>query len=230
MAPKLEPPRPVRAATAGFWGTLSFIRRKRVLHPNGVGFEASLMPQAELPAEIFRGRSRAALVRLSRAVGLPESMPDPLGLAIRVPDAYGPGRHQDLLLVSSGSRPVFRHLLFPVKGFLARPYSTLLPYRLGGEHVVIGALPAENGGAGPTLSDLRARDQADLSFDLAIATASGPWRRVARIELGKRLDDAATEALEFNPGNCGGGLELAGPLNRLRLPAYGGSQAGREQA
>jgi hypothetical protein len=36
---------------------------------------------------------------LSRALGLPEWLPDPCGLAIRAPDAYGPGRHQDLLML-----------------------------------------------------------------------------------------------------------------------------------
>jgi hypothetical protein len=41
------------------------------------------------------------VVRFSRAGGLPEPLPDALGVAVRLPGAYGPGRDQDLLVTSS---------------------------------------------------------------------------------------------------------------------------------
>jgi hypothetical protein len=178
-------------------------------------------------AEILRGPPRGVIVRFSRSVGLPEWMPDPCGLSVRVPNAYGPGLHQDLLMVSSGSGRILRHLLLPARGFLDRPYSTLLPYRLKQRLVLIGARGSDPGGPGPRLATLGGREAAKLQFDLTVATLRGPWRQAARLDLGGRLDDEQVEGLDLNPKNCGGGLELAGPVNRLRIPAYRGSQCGR---
>jgi hypothetical protein len=55
-----------------------------------------------------------AVVRFSRGGGLPEPLPDALGVAVRLPDAYGPGRAQDFLVTSSADLP----LLFPGRSFL----------------------------------------------------------------------------------------------------------------
>jgi hypothetical protein len=208
--------------------SLSRLRRKRGFHPFGVGFAARLTPQAgaDAGAEVFE-REAEVLVRLSRALGLPEWIPEPYGLAIRFPDAYGPGGHQDLLLVTSASPPGGRHTLLPARGFCDLPYSTVLPYRARGETVLIGArgLAAR---PGPKLGDLREREVGALEFELAIAGLSGDWRPVARLALGERLPPERTERLHFDPTNTGGGLELVGLLNRLRGPAYTASQEGRE--
>jgi hypothetical protein len=209
--------------------TLSQARRKRGFHPFGVGFDARLTPRGEEVGAAAFDREAEAQVRLSRALGLPEWLPDPCGLAIRVPDAYGPGEHQDLLLVTSTSPPGGRHALMPSRGFGDLPYSTVLPYRVRGETVLIGAralVPRP----GPKLADLRSRQVGGLEFELAIAGITGEWRPVARLELGERLSPEHTERLHFDPTNTGGGLELVGLLNKLRGPAYGASQEGREAA
>lgn len=209
----------------GTFRTLSRLRAKRIAHPHGVGFEATFTGGAMATgAEIFDAAGpRPALVRLSRALGLPEALPDPCGLAIRLPDAYGPGAHQDLLLVTSARPPAARHLLLPSRGFGSRPYSSLLPYRAGG---VLGLVGASARGGPVTLDELRGGAAAP-SFTLAFATPGGSWRAVGRLELGDRIAPARTEGLCFDPSNTGGGLELAGLINRLRRPAYRGSQEGR---
>jgi hypothetical protein len=210
--------------------TLSKLRRKRGFHPFGVGFSARLTPQGGTGcgAAVFE-REAEVLVRLSRALGLPEWVPEPYGLAIRFPDAYGPDAHQDFLLVTSASPPGGRHTLLPARGFCDLPYSTVLPYRLRGEMALIGArAPAP--GPGPKLGDLRERTVGGLEFELAIAGITGAWKPVARLALGERLPPEQTEHLHFDPTNTGGGLELAGLLNRLRGPAYSASQEGREDA
>lgn len=207
---------------------LSRWRGCRAFHPYGVGFAAELRRLdggAILPAEI----DGEAIVRLSRSLGTPEWLPDPCGLALRVSDAYGPGRHQDLVLASSGQAPLARHLLLPSRGFCDRPYSSILPYRLAGEKVVVLARPIA-GGPGPLLAKLRERDRAELEFELAIALLRGAPRSVARLRLGRRLPAAFTERLGFDPHNSGGGLEPVGSLNRLRRPSYRASQAGRAAA
>ena len=177
--------------------------------------------------ELFdRGGSRRAIVRLSRSLGLPEQLNDPCGLALRVPDAYGEGRHQDFLLVTSGRPPLARHLLRPSSGFSARPYSSLLPYRIGGQVMLVGAEAADPP-PGPGVAELRSREHADLSFVITLASLGGVWRKVARLDITRRLPAAETEALRFNPAHSGAGIEPTGFLNDLRPLAYRGSQEGR---
>ena len=151
------------------------------------------------------------------------------GLALRVADAHGPGRHQDLLLVTSAAPPGGRHALLPSRGFCDLPYSTVLPYRVGGETVLLGAR-ALAPGPGPKLADLARRETGGLEFELTVAGITDEWKPVARLQLGRRLAPERTERLDFDPTNTGGGLELVGLLNKLRGPAYNASQEGREDA
>lgn len=67
------------------------------------------------------------LVRRSRAVGLPDAVPDVHGLAIRVP--VGEGSYADLLLASTGWGRVGRFVLSASRDPGGRPLTTLLPYR-----------------------------------------------------------------------------------------------------
>ncbi len=210
--------------------SLSRLRHRRGFHPFGAGFSARLTPEGGVGsgATVFE-REAEVLVRLSRSLGLPEWIPEPYGLATRFPDAYGPDSHQDFLLVTSALPPGGRHALLPARGFCDLPYSTLLPYRLRGETVLIGArgLAAR---PGPKLGDLREREHGELEFELTIAGLTGGWKPLARLTLGERLPSERTERLHFDPTNTGGGLELVGLLNRLRGPAYTASQEGREEA
>jgi len=219
-------PLPARFA-AELFRALSRGRGRRAFHPRGAGFAAELLPlDAGDHVPRFEGE---ALVRLSRSLGLPEWLPDPCGIGVRVPDAHGPGSHQDLLLASSGAGRVGRHLLLPSRGFCDRPYSSILPYRLAGETVVVLAFPVSPPGPGPRLAELRDRGRADLEFELALAGLSDRPRPLARLRLGHRLPAAVTERLDLDPGNSGG-LEPVGVLNRMRGPSYRASQAGRESA
>ncbi|HEX5762558.1 MAG TPA: hypothetical protein VFY04_05500 [Solirubrobacterales bacterium] len=219
---------PGAAAIARMFSGLSRWRGKRIFHPNGVGFAARLTPigGSRTGATALDAPSEP-VVRLSRALGLPEPLPDPCGLAIRVPDAHGRGRHQDFLLVSSGQAPLARHMILPARGFLDRPYSSLLPYRLNGKLVVLVARGVGDDGRGPLLEELRERELGGLEFELGTATLTGKWRPVAQLALGECLPADETERLAFDPTNTGGGLELAWWLNRLRGPSYRASQEGR---
>ena len=208
---------------------LSRLRRKRIFHPFGAGFRAEYRPAVTGIGASILERESEPLVRLSRSVGLPEFLPDPCGLAFRFPDAYGPAEHQDLLLVSSGTAPGARHTLLPSRGFGDRPYSSVLPYGLRGETVMLGAR-ALGPGPGPKLADLRERELGGLEFEILLASLRGEWRPLGRLVLGERLPAGQTERLDLDPTNTGGGLELVGPLNRLRGPAYRGSQEGRATA
>jgi hypothetical protein len=231
-APRL--PAPVREPTAAVWGALSALRGKRIFHPDGVAYEAELTVHGEAStgAPLFDvAGHRRAVVRASRGAGLPERLPDTLGLGIRFCDVHGPGRHQDFMINVSADLPLLHHLILPAwDGFFGQSYSSVLPYRVGGRLVLVGALPAATQrrpgrGALPELEELAALG--DAAWDLVLATPGGRWEApLGRLRLTARLSDRIAERLRFNPWNTGGGIRPAGPLQALRGAAYRGSQRG----
>jgi hypothetical protein len=143
-------------------------------------------------------------------------------------DAYGRGRHQDVLMVSSIDLPVLHHIFVPAGDVQQRPYSSSLPYRAAGKTFLLGVMPdraSPRPSGGDEFDRLgRAAATGRLSFELAVAPLGRRFRRVGALRVEDRLPDAL-DALRFNPFNCGGGLEPAGWLNRLRDYAYPLSQA-----
>lgn len=228
-------PSPVAGAAGAAFGALSSLRGRRIFHPVGHGYEAVLRVDSQ-PAYpgvplLTEAATHRAIVRASRALGLPEGLPDALGLAVRLPDVHGPGRHQDFLLVTSADGPLLHHLLlFAPGGFFGQSYSSILPYRVGGSLRLVGAVPVPPP-APAAGTDLEALDGAvadhHARFALSLAPLGGRWERCGELSLRERLDDAETEALCFNPWNTGGGLRPSGPFMGLRDPAYRGSQRGR---
>lgn len=211
-------PTPLDRPTAAVFRALSRARGRRIFHPSGAVFDAALAVGAGLPGTaLFRpGARHAAVVRLSRGLGLPEPLPDFLGLAVRVPDAYGAGRHQDLLLVTSGSAPLVRHALVPASRYAGHVLTSVLPYDVGGRRLLFAAVPAGGVAAG-----------VPGAFRIAVAGRAGGWDDVAELALGPRRSETVDEDLRFDPWHTGGGLRPAGFLNRLRAAAYPASQQGR---
>lgn len=212
---------------------LSALRGRRIFHPFGVAFDATLDvtdPQDNGTALFSSPGRRRAIVRISGGAGVPRPLPDNFGIALRVLDAYGSGEHQDLLMNVSGTLPGARHLLLPAFTVTDGHYSTVLPYRIGTMIGVVGAKPvlADDAAAPATLEDLVADAEAGrLRFEVVVASLVGPWRRIGDIELGRRLPDSVGENLAFNPWNTGGGIVPLGFWNRLRRSVYERSQAGR---
>ncbi len=133
-----------RLVAAGLFGALARLRGDRPLHPTGAAFEAELIvdhPALPGVALLETPGRRPAYVRFSRGFGLPEPLPEILSLAVKVPDAYGPGRDQDLLMTATGEAPVLRHAFAAGRSHLRRTYSTVFPFSVGGRRLVIGAVP-----------------------------------------------------------------------------------------
>jgi len=232
-------------AVAGGFYALAALRRRRSLHPAGIGYEGWLRvpDQGQVRAGVppFQaGTTRPALLRFSRGAGLPEPLPDALGVAIKLPDAHGPGVDQDLLLTSSTDRPLLRRLLFPARSFVRGAFSTALPYDLGSNRVVLLLVPAHsNAGrsadgdghraAGGALAELRAAAANGLGFELRTARTFGRSRPLATLRIGPPLPAEQTEALRFNPWTTGPGIRPTGWLNLLRDAAYRASQRGRSR-
>ena len=218
-------------AAAALFYTTSTIRRARTFHPIGAAFEATFT--VDQPAGVGvdlldTPGVHDAVVRLSRGVGLREPWPDVLGLALRVQDAHGLGAHQDLLLVTSGERPIVRHLFVPATSFDAIRFSSVLPYRLGDRDMLFGARSDDLDGRRLFLNDIE-RDGATspVRFTIDVATPRGTWEQVARLDIGRQLSDRTADALRFNPANTGGGIRPIGVLQAVRRLSYAASQAGR---
>jgi hypothetical protein len=208
------------------------VRGAKAVHPHGVVHTARLtVPKTDAPlaaARLFAApQTHAALVRFSRSLGLPHAVPDLLGMSIRVLDAYGPGRHQDFLLVTSADWPVLHHLFLPAGDVQQRPYTSSLPYRIGSRRFIVGALPHPQSPrpAGDTELDRAGAAAATgrMRFHLAVATPMGRFRPVAELHIGPPLPPSA-DALRFSPLNAGGGLQPIGMLNEMRRYAYPMSQ------
>ena len=192
-------------------GALARWRRGKPMHPRGVVVDGVLergtgptpfgVPWLDEPAR------DDVVVRLSRGTGLPEPLPDLLGLAVRIPD--GP---LDLLLTSAATGPVLRLLPRPRRN-AATSYGSIMGYRSDAGTLRLATLP-DDGSA--------------RRFTLAAARGQGPWRPFGRLELGgprEPLDpDVRFDAVR-NPPH---GLVPDGPLARLRAPAYAAARRGRD--
>ena len=208
-------------------------RGGKAVHPHGVVYEARLLihgaPGAALGSELLdTPAAHMAIMRFSRSLGLPRPLPDLLGVSLRVIDAYGPDRHQDVLTVSSVDRPVLHHGFVPASDVQQRAYSSSLPYRAGNQRFLLGVVP-DAGSPRPEGGDEfdrlgRAAAGGRLVFGLAVAPVNGRFTRIGTLRVRERLPDNL-DALRFSPFNCGGGLQPVGLLNRLRDYAYPLSQA-----
>lgn len=137
-------------------------------------------------------------VRLSRAVGLPDALPDIHGLAVRVHGTDGPA---DLLFATTGTTRLTRYLLTATRD-PGRAMTTLLPYR-----TPTGAVLLRADGAGPD------------TFELSWARPSSGWTGFAHLLLEEHLDDS--ERLSFDPLlHRVPDLEQYPAVVRLREPAY----------
>jgi hypothetical protein len=189
----------------------SAVRGERVIHAKGQAFygELTLLPDASaLDVPIARGpRQRPVLVRFSRGAGLPDVLPDVLGIAIRVPDADGAGHPQDLMLSTGGGSPVLRRILVPRWDYRTSTYTSLISYEVGARDLVVGALPDGEG------------------FLLATAEGGSAWTPFARLTVGAPLPDEQSRQLSFSVSNDAGGLRIGGRWRAARAGAYAAARS-----
>ncbi|MQY02222.1 catalase family protein [Actinomadura macrotermitis] len=207
------------------------LRGARALHPAGRSYEATLRvtgtPDLPAPAgPLAEPGAHPAITRLSKGAGLPAGLPDALGIALRVPagDAV-----VDLLFTTAGTLPGARHAPVPRASFLSGAYTTLLPYRVGGEVRMLGIFPHRHRDLPVRIDALDAAVTAEpAEFVLASASLTGAWRPFARLSVHTPLAADDPRATAFDPVlNDLPGLRLTGPLVTLRRRAYAASRRGR---
>jgi len=226
-------PGPFAAASRRLFGGLARLRGgKRAFHPDGVVFTAELILVGEeqrAEGSILGQRARLpAVARLSRSLGVPEPLPDALGIAIRIEGLAGPGTRQDLLFVTSSRLPGGRHAPLPApRGFFGHFFTTVWPYRVGGKVRMLALQPPEDGPDSPRDLEGITRTGPGARYRLLIASLEGPWQALGELVLGE-LRQGQVEEIRFNPWNTADGeLRPTGPLMGLRDPAYEGSQDAR---
>lgn len=225
--------RPLRRTLTAPFGAIAAARHARAFHPQGFLCEGTWRVSRSVPVTtgvplLDAGSEHRVLARPSRGIGLPETIGDLLAIAVRVVDAHGPGRPQDLLLNTSADVPVLHHLFLPAPRWFAQSYSSCLPYRTPGGVVLIGLLPPDARGPGPSLQEMRDAVTAGVRFGIAVAVPLGRWQRIGELEL-RGLVDPRRGDVDFEPFvNCGGGLEPAPSwLQSVRSEAYRWSRRGR---
>lgn len=197
-------------AVGGALGSLADVAgrrtRRRPLHARGIVLPASLRigddPDAPGAVEAFSG---PAVVRLSRATGLPRPWPDVHGLAVRW---ERDGRAESLLLSGTGTGTVSRFVLAPRRRVVDGPFTTLMPFRAPGGPVVLGARPT-------------ARPDGGLDVLLLSSRLRGPWYRWGALRVDAPGAAAADDVVRFDPVlDCPSGLATYRWAAALRLPAY----------
>jgi hypothetical protein len=168
----------------------------------GTAYDATLQLDADADtpaaASVLRsGAQHRAVVRVG-AFPLPTGGQVPT-LAIKIADAYGPGRDQDFLLATSGNGAPAHHFLVPASRPGERLFSSLWFYLAGLNPVLVGVLPVDGSiGTGTVLP-------------FALSGPIGRFHRVGALSLGAILSDGEASALSFSAAHDGGGLRALPP-------------------
>lgn len=218
------------SAARAMFRALAHARSDRALHPLGRLHRAVFEITADrtrLPStDIFQAAQPAhVLVRLSRGAGLPSPAPDAIGLAIRWPDRYGRGAHQDLLLTSSIDLPLLNNLPVPRIAMGGTLLSSLLPYDIRGRRLLVGARIAT---ADDELASMQ-RSYAGLRIELMLGSRFGRFHPIGTLTLGEPVSPRIDAETTFDPWNTGPDITPAGWWNRLRAAAYAGSRDGSDR-
>jgi hypothetical protein len=207
------------------FAALSCARGSRIFHPRGTVHAAQAVLFESFPA-ILAGPFEAEF-RLSRAFGLPSQVGDFFGLAVRIYPEDGPPA--DLLFASSFTGALGKWVPQPHRQSSTRlTFSSLLPYETmtrPGRKLVLGATVRPP--TGLTWETIIATHTPPVAISLWSASPLGRPRPCGYIVTTDRPPHEPPRSLRFNPWHAPPGLQPAGLINKLRDPAYRGSQQGR---
>ena len=208
-------------AFAGLFRVLKLARPDRPIHPEGIGLAGRLTRTGSSGATsgvewLDTPGIDSVKARFSRSVGLPQQLPDILGLALRITPSSG--GITDVLFASTGWRLPGRFLLQPKLDVASATFTTLMPYRGGKGPVLLGLRTSELP-AGPLASG-------EWVLNLYWAKPAGPWRECGELRLQAEPEPADTP-VRFNPlGNQPPGAQTYAWTRRLRERSYRAAPTG----
>ena len=211
------------------WG--SAIRGRRVFHPVGVVAEG-VFDRVAPAGQGLPISSTEVLARVSKASGTPGSLPDFIGLAVRVSGEEPEATPWDILLASAASNIVGRTLgLRPVISWTGQTMTTLMPLHYRGRNWWLRArMVTEINGLGVSLEDVRELiGRRGVEFILDQACGTGGFEQLGRLVLTSVVEGPAAD-VSFDPViNTAPGVKLSPEwLANLRARAYQRSRAGRD--
>jgi hypothetical protein len=205
----------------------SKLRGARAVHPRGVVMHGTWRPVGGsiLSGSPLLAGPKPALLRLSHSIGLPPSIPEIVGFAIKVLDAYGPGQDQDLVLISSCRNYIGRRLILPGHELTTGVMSSVLPYDVDGVGRRLILARARAGSPSATYADVvREGPERMPVFEIRLGRPDGPM--LASLHAEELAAPEISETIRYDPWNTGPELQPRGVLNRLRQPTYAASQEG----
>ena len=196
---------PMASLIGSAFGTAAAVARlarPKALHPKGVVAQATLSVTGvgRTGTRLLDVTGRwPATIRVSRAVGLPEALPDIGGMAVRI----HADRPVDILLASTGTGPLSRYILTLGRRVTDRAMTSMFPVRIDGRPLLLAAIPEGDGDA----------------WTIQHSTLLGRWRTLGRLTVDSWEDD--DEDLHFDPvGNRLPGSWYPYILRALRDPSY----------
>ncbi|AEE45358.1 hypothetical protein [Cellulomonas fimi] len=206
------PARAVGVALGGLLGAAARVTGRRPLHPRGVVLRGTVQVGLDPGAPgAVEPCTAPAVVRVSRAAGLPRPWPDVHGLAVRWERA---GRPQALLLSSAGLGTVSRFVLALRRDVTSGPLTTLMPFRTPAGPVVLGAVVTR-------------RVDGGLDVELRSAHARGRWHRWGAVQLDPPHGPSVDSDVRVDPVvHCPDGLATYPWAAAVRRPAYRAARVG----
>jgi hypothetical protein len=184
-------------------------------------FERTAAPGVGLPME-----SCDVVGRVSKAVGMPGTIPDLIGVAWRMPPQFRSGTPWDVLLASTVGRIVLR----PVTSWSGATLSSLMPLRYQGEVWWIrGRLTTAISEPGLSLDTIRNQiDSHAVEFDIEQAGGTGGFKPLGRLSF--RHLDPSCDDIAFDPTvHRDPAVQLVPNwLSEFRRSAYRRSREGRD--
>ncbi|ORB87790.1 phosphodiesterase [Mycobacterium kansasii] len=212
------------------WG--SAIRGSRIFHPVGVVAAGSIGRIAP-PSDGLPVPSSDVVARVSKAGGTPGSLPDFIGLALRITPPQADATPWDILLVSAGSGVLSRALaLRPVASWTGQSMSTLMPLRYRAQYWWLRVrILSDINGFGLSLDRVEERiDHGGIEMALDQACGRSNFEKVAHLTLTSVIGPGPGNDVSFDPVvNTAPGVRLSpGWLADLRGRAYARSRDGRD--
>lgn len=210
------------AALEAVFAGLKVVRPDRPIHAEGVWLEGTLTHSRAFSGEDWLDGSELkdepVTARVSRSVGLPEALPDVIGLGLRIGGA-------DVLLSTTGHGLPGRFLLAPRRSLAEGPFTSIMPFRGVGGPVLLAVKREGPGLPFSRLADLTAYD-GELNWGMYYSRLRDPWTRFAGLQLRVRADQG--QQFRFDPvGRPPAGLEAYEWTRRLRIPSYRLAQKGQ---